>query len=219
VGQDDNASVYLDACRAAKVSVDAICRSEQVRTPWCMLLHHDDGSCTCLIDRGNVDQQDLTAAQISLVRRAQLVCIAAGPAGIGAQVLETVSNGALLAWIAKSDPACFPEALARRLAQRADVIFCNASERTMVDSACTSGARAGQSIVETRGAHGVLLECAQRKTELDCEPLTVRDTTGAGDTLAGEVLASLLSGITGMEAAVRNGIEAARSLLFSRIPQ
>ena len=181
-----------------------------------MLLYHDDGSYTCLIDRGGVNQQAITDSSVSNPVRADFVCIAAGPAKASAALLAGVPDDVPVAWIAKRDPDSFPAWLTRRLARRADLIFCNTSERPMVDSSRSAGTRPGQAIIETRGADGVLLERSGHKLEMPCETVRARDATGAGDTLAGEVIATLLSGITDLETALRRGMDAARSLLLTR---
>lgn len=216
LGQDANGALYLDACRAASVEIEESACSEQVHTPWCMLLYHDDGSYTCLIDRCEADRQTLTEAQRQSLASADLVCVAAGPWSVTAALLECVSPDVTLAWIAKRDDVSFPPVLSQRLARRADLIFCNASERPMVDLARLSGAKASQSIIETRGVDGVVVERNGRRSELPAAPVRVRDATGAGDTLAGEVLAILLAGESDLDCAVRRGIDAVRTLLLSR---
>ena len=216
VGNDSNGALYLDAARACRVHLTGIDVSSEARTPWCMLLYHDDGGYTCLIDRGDVDRHRLTDSQQLLVSSADLVCIAAGGAATSAAVLDCVSNETPLAWIAKRDPVCFPPLLARRLAQRADFIFCNSAERPDVDAARGHGDRPRQTLIETRGAAGVRLEYDGRSVDLPVDSVDVRDATGAGDTLAGGVIASVLEGNLDIEAAVREGICAARRLLESR---
>jgi ribokinase len=75
-----------------------------------------------------------------------------------------------------------------------------------------------QSIIETRGADGVLLESPGTLLELRCDAVKVDDATGAGDTFAGEVLAIMLSGEANLESALTRGMEAARDLLLARRP-
>ena len=219
VGQDANGALYLEACRSSRVELTALNVTAEARTPWCMLLYHDDGEYTCLIDRGDVDRQTLTQAQRLVLGAAEFVCVAAGAAATSAAVLDCISSEAPLAWIAKRDPVCFPESLAQRLAQRADFIFCNAAERSAVDIARAGGARTGQAIIETRGAQGVRLEQGGAAIDIATESLRVRDATGAGDTLAGGVIANLLVGNSDLERAVRDGVGAARRLLLSRAAQ
>lgn len=217
LGEDANGESYFAACQAANVSTAGIVRVGEARTPWCMLLYHDDGSCTCLLDYGAVDSRPLNVRQLSLATRADLVCIAAGPALASEQLLDQLPDSVPLAWIAKNDPRCFPDALCARLARRADLIFCNSSERELVEAARTAGTRTNQSIVETRGSRGVIVDTANGRVELTSDPLQAGDTTGAGDTLAGETLAALLSGETSLVAAVQKGANAARALLQSRL--
>jgi ribokinase len=216
LGDDSNAALYLNACHAANVEVEVVACDPQPRTPWCMLLYHDNGSYTCLIERGDVDRCVLIDSRIKMLAHADLVCIAAGTAGVSAALLDGLADDVPLAWIAKRDPVSFPIWLIERLARRADFIFCNASERRMVDAGRTTNAKKDQCIIETRGADGVLLERSDGKIEIAVEPVQVQDATGAGDTLAGEVLATLLSGHTDMEFAMRRGIDAAQALLLER---
>lgn len=216
LGEDSNAQLYLDACDSAHVSTSGIHRTDRIRTPWCFLMYHDDGSHTCLLDAGSVMTAPLNQRQLEIVARADRVCIAAGSVAATEQILAAIDGSTQLAWIAKQDELCFPDALAARLAQRADLVFCNRSERALVDGARAPGHRKNQTIIETRGAQGVLIESNGTQSELSSEPLTVNDTTGAGDTLAGEVMASLLSGCS-IEVAVRRGMDAARALLSSRV--
>jgi ribokinase len=181
-------------------------------------VYHDEGSYTCLIDRGSVDAQSLTRAQLAMAASADLLCIAAGPARGVAALLDSIPPDMPLAWIAKRDDVSFPEALAARLGSRANVVFCNTSERQIVDRARSHGHAVNQSIIETRGADGVLLESPGTVLELRCDAVNVRDATGAGDTLAGEVLATMLSGEANLESALARGMDAARDLLLARRP-
>ncbi|MET0497871.1 MAG: PfkB family carbohydrate kinase [Steroidobacteraceae bacterium] len=215
LGEDANGDVYLAACRYAGIDIATISRSARIRTPWCMLLYHDDGQYTCLIDRGDVDNAQLGTMSAEAAESTDLLCIAAGSPRTSAALLASVSERTCVAWIAKRDPLSFPVGLMIQLAGRSDVIFCNASERGMVDEVRQSGIRSGQAIIETRGAEGVLVEQGSVKFRLPCMPLQIHDATGAGDTLAGEVLANLLSGRS-LEFAAGRGIVAARELLVAR---
>lgn len=216
LGDDSNGAIYIQACRAANVSTDGIHCTRMVRTPWCLLAYHQDGTYTCLIDAGGVDEQPLTPSQLTLCESADLICIAAAPAANSARVLSIAPNAAPLAWIAKDDPICFPERLCAEIATRADIIFCNTGERALVERARASAHKTEQIIVETRGSRGVLIDGAGRRTDLNCEAIDASDTTGAGDTLAGETLAAWLAGCPSIEAAVQRGMGAVRSLLLSR---
>lgn len=216
LSDDANGALYLSACRASNVEVEAAACDAQTHTPWCMLLYHDDGSYTCLLDRGEVDGGALTDAQRQMLAHANLVCVAAGPATRTAALLDSTSANTIVAWIAKRDSISYPQWLSERLAQRADLIFCNSFERAMVDSVRPDNTRAGQWIIETRGADGVVLEGNSRRIELSSAAVRVRDATGAGDTFAGEVLAALLSESPDIEKAARRGIDAARALLLTR---
>jgi len=62
----------------------------------------------------------------------------------------------------------------------------------------------------------VLVERSGLRSHLPAAPVRVRDATGAGDTLAGEVLALLLSGESDLDCAVQRGMNAVRNLLLAR---
>ena len=76
----------------------------------------------------------------------------------------------------------------------------------------------GQIIIETLGSAGVLVDRSDGRRVIPTTALTTYDTTGAGDTLAGETIARYLAGGVSIEAAVEFGMAAAGNLLASRIP-
>lgn len=217
VGDDANGALYRKACADSGVAVTPIASAPALRTPWCLLAYHDDGGYTCLLDRGYSGALTIdTVALRHTVPEADVVCIAAAAPEVTSAVLDRAGSQSLVAWIAKNDPDCFPTPLVQRLTRRADFIFCNSSERPRIDAArATTQPRDGQVIIETRGAQGVVIEQTAMRAQVAVEPLEVRDATGAGDTLAGEVLAHLLHGAA-LEDAVTRGACAARELLAAR---
>ncbi|MFN5783982.1 MAG: PfkB family carbohydrate kinase, partial [Novosphingobium sp.] len=127
-----------------------------------------------------------------------------------------VPDNRQVSWITKLDQRCFPEELCRRLAARANLIFCNASEREFIEAAFEGHRPKTQIIVETLGSAGVLIDSADGRRVIPTTAIKAHDTTGAGDTLAGEVIAQLCLGNTCMDEAVVRGMNAAKDLLASR---
>jgi len=213
VGSDANGRAYRETCRADGLDVEGIAMHEG-RTPACILIHHAGGGCTCFLDPGGVPER-LDETQARAVEGVDLVCIAAGPTALTRDVLARVRPDQTLAWIAKADEACFPPGLAEQIARRADVIICNAGERPFVERA-RKGPPAGQVMVETRGADGVVVDSASGQTRYGVTPTQTSDATGAGDTFAGEFLAYRMLGAS-LDQAVAAAADAARALLASRL--
>ncbi len=102
----------------------------------------------------------------------------------------------------------FPQPCAHGWRERADVIFCSASERVLIPATDAL-------VVETRGAASVAITEGATTTELPVRRVETRDTTGAGDTFAGGFIAAEMSGATPF-AAAQAGISAAAALLKAR---
>ena len=218
IGDDGDGGHYLRACQRAQICRDAIDQRGGAKTPRCILLYRPDGDYGCLLDTGFEGRETLTDGQIDVAAAADHVCIAAGPPGPTADLLDACSPATGVSWIAKLDPVSYPPGLRARLAQRAGLIFCNASEREFIESVREGKRPEDQIIVETLGSAGVLIDCRHGRRVIPTAPLRTHDTTGAGDTLAGEVIAQYIAGQMAIEAAVEHGMAAARSLLVSRIP-
>lgn len=215
IGEDELGSVYRRYCEHHGIGTRGVV-SVPGTTPLCFLVYQPDGSCGCLIDFGMSSRSAMTTAQENLISGADLVCITVAPAAAVARTLELIRPQATVAWITKNDPVSFTPTVRRTLAQRADVIFCNARERAWVDEVATTRP-VGQAIVQTSGAGSVQVHQSGRVTELAVDAIAARDTTGAGDTLAGGTLASLLAGETDLVIAARAGVNAAHTLLKNRI--
>ncbi len=209
VGDDHAGDIFVAACHAAGVEVDGIERRTGAKTPCCVLIHHDSGGYSCLLDMGGRLPDDLTPGQMVRLAEADLVVIGAGAAQATDAALKAVQPHQLVAWIAKDDPACFPPALCERLSRRADIVFHNRAERALV----TPGAAIR---IETLGHEGAVVHTGNGATAIPIEPLSVMDATGAGDTLAGGFLAHWLSGDRDPVAATIAGMAAARALLAAR---
>jgi ribokinase len=215
IGSDAGGEAYLRACRSAGVATDGITVQHGGRSPTCVLLYHHDGRYTCLLDGGTPPPDTLSVGQATLVAKADLVAIAAGPPAATAAILAHVRPAQTVAWIVKDDPACFPESLRHALTARADFIFYNAAERALVDLAGPASCRK-QWRIETHGANGVVLQDGQTSVHLPVARVETEDPTGAGDTLAGSVLAQTLSGKADVAAAVAQAMTEVRDMLSNR---
>lgn len=219
IGDDGDGGHYLRACQRAQICCDAVDQRRAVKTPRCVLIYNPGGDYGCLLDTGFGDRERLTDAQLAIVRDADHLCISAGPAQAAIEMLEHIPESRQVSWIAKLDRRCFPDELCQRLACRADLIFCNASEREFIETAFRGERPKTQIIVETLGSAGVLIDSADGKRVIPTTAIKAYDTTGAGDTLAGEVIAQLCLGQTSVDEAVSRGMAAARDLLASRSAQ
>lgn len=211
LGDDERHGGYLDVCRAEGVLQDGVEILPGASTSTCLLIYHADGAYGCLIDTLAVAA---TGRQLALAAEADVLVFAAGDAEASAQLLAHAKPGALIAWIAKRDPECFPPPLTRRLMTQSTIVFCNEGERTWIDA--IHGRRPGQVIFETRGERGVAIDSDAGPAFLPVHPLNAWDATGAGDTFAGAALGALLNGLSPAEAA-QLGAQAARRLLEGRL--
>jgi ribokinase len=218
IGDDGDGGHYLRACQRAQICCDAIDQVRGGKTPRCVLIYRPDGDYGCLLDTGFHGRESLSPAQAGIVGTADHLCISAGPPAATAALLKACPPGADLSWIAKRDPLSFPEELRRVLARRARLIFCNASEREFIEMARDCARPDEQIIIETLGSAGVLVDGSGGRRVIPTVALTTHDTTGAGDTLAGETIAQYLTGQIAIETAVERGMAAARTLLIGRIP-
>jgi len=212
IGDDSDGEAYLAACRAAGVSLDGVAVASDAPSTRCLLIYNADGTYGCLLRPGPCR---LTDTQRRKAADASWLVVAAGPPDALGALLDSVESATRLAWIAKDDPACFPPNLMARLAERADVVFCNAGERGWLEAGRATPRPPRQVLFETRGAEGVRVEAAGEVFDLPVAPLIVDDATGAGDTFAGAALAALVGGGSPREAA-EAGIAAARALLGAR---
>jgi len=218
VGDDGDGGHYLRACQREQICCDAVDRRPGEKTPRCVLIYRPDGDYGCLLDTGFQGRESLTPSQAEVLGNADHLCIAAGPPRVAAALLETRPESAGLSWIAKLDAASFPTELRATLARQASLIFCNASEREFIETARDGMRPDHQIIIETLGSAGVLVDCAEGKRVIPTDALRTHDTTGAGDTLAGEVLAHYLAGQAPIDTCVEHGMAAARKLLAARMP-
>lgn len=218
IGDDGDGGHFLRACQRSQICCDAIDQRHGVTTPRCILIYQPDGDYGCLLDTGFSGSEAVTQKQLELIGAADHLCISVGPAVATKSILDACPLTTPMSWIAKLDRSAYPPDLCRLLAARAKVIFCNASEREFIESAFQGKRPAGQIIIETLGSAGVLIDGEDGKRIVQAQAIEAHDTTGAGDTLAGEVVAHLVAGDLRIDRAVEQGMLAARDLLASRLP-
>lgn len=194
IGDDKEGDMYWQACRDSNLQLEAINRLEGVATPSCILIYRPDGSQGVLLnDSGMNSTTTLTGGQISAIRKADLVCLSGAPESQTDTVLLNTSDDAIVVWIAKEDEKSFPNSLRRRISERANIIFCNQSERAFVNNSFKTDRSSDVTIIETRGAGGVMIETNENTSQVNVEKIQTGDTTGAGDTFAGATLGALLT--------------------------
>lgn len=211
LGADEDGARYLAQARLAGLDTTGFALDASAGTTRCTMIYRDDDLCDCVMERPD---EPLTGPQLALAGQADLLMVSAAGPTAGRQLLDVAPEGALIAWMVKNDEICFPADLRGRLAERADLIFCNRAERPAVDAAGPS-ARRDRMLFETRGADGGVVVSQGGEQAFAAIPVAVSDATGAGDTFAGTVLGAVLAGDDAVSAALR-GAEAARAFLLER---
>lgn len=212
IGDDADGAAYREACRRGGVGLAGVAVAKGAPSTRCLLIYNSDGTYGCLLRPGPAA---LTEAQLGLAARAPWLAVGAGPPEVLHRLIDARAPGAPLAWIAKDDPACFPPHLAARLADQADIVFCNAGERAWLEASRASARPVGQVLFETRGAQGVFVDGPEGTFHQPVAPIEVDDATGAGDTFAGAALAVMIRGGSARAAAAA-GVAAAAALLLAR---
>lgn len=189
LGENAEGDRFVSACASRGMTTGGLDLAADRNVVRCLMIYQPDGQTGCMIDEGGAQSARLTAGQTDLVAGASHVIISAGPAMATADVLRACDRGAVLAWIMKDDPRAFPADLCAQIAARAEVIFCTSEEMPIVRKALGEKGIGDRRIIETRGRKGVLLHEDGRVMEIAARPVIASDTTGAGDSLAGEILA------------------------------
>lgn len=208
-------------------------RDEGVRvsgtlSPHSYLLYEPEGATYCLFNPGDSHHDELTERQRDVLRSADWALVAVGPAAATRELLE-LGAGTRVAWSVKHDADALPADLVRRLLGTADVITFNRAEEALIAGAAGAGwdghCRPTTLLVRTAGADGVeawypgesVLHVPARRLE------SVDDTTGAGDTFAGRLVAELAAReIRGradectLQDALRAAADAAANLIAGR---
>jgi ribokinase len=217
IGDDADGRLYSAALTDRGVAVDGIVLRSG-RTPICILAYQPDGGCHCFYDPSLSGPKTLDESQRQLVAGAEWVCLTVGPTEATAQALAAAKPEAKLVWAVKADRRAVPPELAAAIAARADVVAYSRGETPFVTEAFRA---AGESkrrrlLIETRGRDGVLLSFDGRKQLIATEPIVSEDTTGAGDTFLGGLLAALVAYPDKPTDAVAAGARAARAMLAAR---
>lgn len=219
IGSDTGGERYRAACGDEGIPLTGVRIQKDGTTATCFLIYQPDGDYGCLFLPPCVEPRSLVSAQRELLAGAEFVLIAVGPPALSGEIQATISPRATVAWIAKTDFKAYPQHVRNAYARRADYIFCNAGEREFVDASFAEPRAAGQVIIETRGSEGIVVDTGDKRFVVPvAESIETPDTTGAGDTLAGGTMASILSGERDLGAAVEAGVARSAELLRSRRP-
>ncbi len=188
VGDDTAGRAFTEFLAGAGCRVDGIVTSEG-RSPTAELLYDPDGATACVFDPG-VEWADLTPRQRELVAAADVLVAMVGPASVIRATLAGSRPGATVAWIVKNDPAALLADVVAALRRRADIVFHNAAESSVVEG---MPAESTTIVVRTDGPHPVIVTTGGANRTYPIAPCaTVRNPTGAGDAFAGGYLAAWL---------------------------
>ncbi|CAN5574187.1 carbohydrate kinase family protein [soil metagenome] len=214
IGDDPAGRVYAGRLRESGVEIDGLDIAGPV-SPSSLMVYEPDGVCTCLFDPGSGAADRLTSAQREIVARSTHIVLMVAPAAITAQVLDLI-EGQGLTFVMKADEQAQPDGTCAAAIARADSVFCNHVERDLIEP----WLHGEQTVVTTAGAGAVRVEHHGESALIE-NPDVFRgtmDLTGAGDTLMGACLASMLTGAD-IAGSVRAGMAAATSLLRARVGQ
>lgn len=208
VGTGSEGDMFTRLLAVQGIGTEGVGTVDTSRSPTALMVYQPDGSCMCLYDPALDRREVLTPAQRALIAQASHLCISVGPPQLMDEIVALCPADTRLYWAVKNDPDAFPPDICARLSARADVIFHAASERGLIRDTDAV-------LVETRGADRVCLTHRGRTVEHGVSPITIADTTGAGDTFAGGFIAAEMAGAD-PEEAVEAGIAAAAALLSAR---
>lgn len=198
VGPDRWGSLWADAVAAAGSDTLGVATCG-TRSPSATLIEVGAGGTICLFDRGDCHVPALAPAQLGILAASDWLLLTVAPGTITAQVLDVLPAETRLVWAVKHDDDAYTPELIRRLLERADVVSFSRGERdyvTIGGVAPEARMRPGALVVETLGSDGVAWSFASesgpaRPGRVAVEKVTVEDTTGAGDTFIGTLVAQL----------------------------
>lgn len=219
IGSDPDGDSYLADLSEHGIDPAGVDRSAG-RSPAAWLFYDADGHAACYFDPGEV-ANTLTDPQRELLHSSPWWALAVGPPAVTEAVLDSIGDETKLAWIVKADTEAFPPALAARLLRRSDVITHNRGEREFLARMTGSRQpfehlRPDAVVIETSGRGDVEYRGPSGCGSVSTDPLPATDTTGAGDTLAGTVIAALAQGATAQEA-TEAGVQVAHQFLTARL--
>ena len=132
VGDDAAGRAFTEALAAAGCRVDGIVDAGRPEPDGGAARTTRTVHTACVFDPG-VDWTDLTPRQRQLVAAADVVVAMVGPAPVIRATLAGSRPGATVAWIVKNDPAALLPDVVAALRRRADIIFHNAAESSVVE--------------------------------------------------------------------------------------
>lgn len=215
VGADDFGARRIEEMRSAGVDVAAIARLRDVPTGVALITVNAHGENTIIIAAGanwKVMPEDIPGTMLAMAAGGVLVSqlelpletTAAGLARAREAGLTTILNAAPYA----------PEA--RHLLQHVDILVANeveagdlaewasaVTEENAADAAARLRARGPHTVVVTLGAAGAVVVANEQIRHIPAPPVTVVDTTGAGDCFTGAFAAALVADMDLAEAARR----------------
>lgn len=213
VGADDFGTRRIEEMREAGVDVSTIARLPDAPTGVALITVNEKGENTIIIAAGanwKVMPHDISGTMLAMAAGGVLVSqlelpletVAAGLARARAADLTTILNAAPYT----------PEA--RLVLQHVDILIANeveagdlaewasaVTEENAADVASRLRARGPHTVIVTLGAAGVVVATNDQTLLIPAPPVTVVDTTGAGDCFTGAFAAALADGIDLAEAA------------------
>lgn len=202
VGTDAEGTLWRDRVASAGVNVDGVSVTGS-RSPSSHLLYPAGGGTMCLFDPADCHPQVLPESQVAVLNRADWLVLTVSPEAATHQLLAALPEHTRLAWIVKHDVSSISPELRRALLLRADLITLSEGERGFV-GIDRDPVKPGALIIETRGSRGARFTVAGAAAgaavdsaglafagEVAAYPVSDVDTTGAGDTFAGAVVARL----------------------------
>ncbi|RGE21552.1 carbohydrate kinase family protein [Leucobacter sp. wl10] len=198
VGGDAEGEAWVRAVETGGADTSGVARSGS-RSPSAHLLYPEGQGAICLFDPGDCHADRLTAAQRELLATADAAVVTVGPEETTRELLTAIPAGAPVFWIVKQDPASLTAELVAELASRARLVTLSEGERGYLETVAAAAAP-GAYVVVTRGSEGAELLRVGPGCELTgvgsvpAQPVTGVDTTGAGDTFSGTLVALLAAG-------------------------
>lgn len=192
VGADPLGERFTASLHAAGIGTGGVSHDGS-RSPTAYMFYPRGGEPVTFFDAGDV-APELTDAQRTIVRDADIVVVMVAPHQAIEQALDDVRPDAVVGWVVKADPGSMPDPLAKRLADRAEVISYSAAESEFLSAHCRLTpddlVRRGRLVVETHGADGVAYSTGDEWSRVTPgRRVPTSDVTGAGDTFAASLIA------------------------------
>ncbi|MEJ3651495.1 carbohydrate kinase family protein [Actinomycetes bacterium KLBMP 9759] len=192
---------WLDRLAAEGVDTAGVRTGGSV-SPHAYLLYEPSGRSYCLYAKGDAVVDDLDERQLGMVVDASWVLLAASPSGVSRAVVAAPRTGQL-AWAVKHDADALPPDVVRALLGASSLVTFSEGEERLLRSSVPGGryesfCRTDALLVRTRGARGLDYRLAgAAPVAVAADEVRARDTTGAGDTFAGTLVALLAASGTG----------------------